>query len=98
MKIKKVHGFNEDWLALTGSITGIERGYNDGIAYIKEKVKGSFNKLKISGYIYVVQSTTFIAITNNKEKFVSDRKIKVMKSLIIKNVIDILKEMKIKFL
>lgn len=95
---KKVHGFNEDWLALTGSITGIERGYNDGIAYIKEKVKGSFNKLKISGYIYVVQSTTFIAITNNKEKFVSDRKIKVMKSLIIKNVIDILKEMKIKFL
>lgn len=93
---KKVHGFTEDWLALTGGVTGIERGYNDGIAYIKENVKGSFNKLKISGYISIVQSTTFIAITNNKEKFASDKKIKIIKSVKIDNVLATLKEMKIK--
>jgi len=95
---KKVYGFTEDWLALTSTITGIERGYNDGIAYIKEKVNGSINKLKISGYISIVQSSTFIAITNNKEKFVSDRKIKVIKSMMIENVLDKLKEMKIKII
>jgi hypothetical protein len=95
---KKVNGYTEDWLALTGSITGIDQGYNDGIAYIKEKIKGSFNKLKIPGFIYVVQSTTFLATTNNSVKFTSDRKIKIIKSLKIENIYDKLKELKIKFM
>jgi hypothetical protein len=61
-------------------------------------VKGSFNKLKISGFIYVVQSTTFLPTANNNVKFMSDRKIKILKSLKIENIYNKLKEMKIKFM
>jgi hypothetical protein len=95
---RKVNGFSEDWLALTSIAVGLDQGYNDGIAYVKEKVKGSYNKLKIGGYIYVVNSTTFLSVASSKVKFVSDRKIKIIKSLKIENVFDKLREMKIKFM
>jgi len=95
---KKENGFSEDWLSLTSIVSGIDQGYNDGIAYVKEKVKGSYNKLKIGGYIYVVNSTSFLPVASSKVKFVSDRKIKIIKSLKIENIYDKLREMKIKFM
>jgi hypothetical protein len=94
---KKVYGFAEDWVALSSLITGIDRGYNDGIAFIKEKTKGSFKKLHTSCYIYVVPSTSFLSMDGNNTKFQSDKKIKIIKSMAIDDVFEKLKEMKIKF-
>ena len=95
---KRVYGYAEDWIALSSVITGIERGYQDGIAYIKEKVKGSIKKLHTSCYIYVVPSTSFLALETANNKFYSDKKIKIIKSLKIDNIHEKLKDMKIKFI
>ena len=94
---KKVYGFSEDWIALSSLIKGIDRGYNDGFAFIKEKTKGSFKKLHMSCYIYVVPSTSFLSMDDNNTKFQTDKKIKIIKSMAIDDVFDKLKEMKIKF-
>ena len=94
---KKVYAFAEDWIALSSLISGIDRGYDDGNAFIKEKVKGSFKKLHTSCYIYVVPSTNFLSMDNNNTKFQSDKKIKIIKSMAIDDVFEKLKEMKIKF-
>jgi hypothetical protein len=95
---KKVYGFSEDWIALSSITTGYDRGYHDGNAFIKEKVKGSFKKLHTPGYIYVVPSTSFLSLENSNSKFYCDKKIKIIKSMHIENIYDKLKEMKIKFL
>lgn len=97
---KKVYAFTEDWIALSSIVTGIERGYNDGIAYIKEKTKGTFKKLHVPSYIYVVPSTNFISMgSGDSSKFyqAANRKIKIIKSLHIGDIYEKLKEMKIKF-
>jgi len=95
---KKIYAFSDDWIALSSIGVGIERGYNDGIAYVKEKTKGSYKKLHTSCYIYVVPSTSFLSMDNNNTKFQTDKKIKIIKSMAIDNVYEKLKEMKIKFL
>ena len=95
---KKVYAFTEDWIALSSVITGIERGYNDGVAFIKEKTKGAFKKLQIPSYIYVVPSTSFLSDNNSKFYQGANRKIKIIKSLHVNNIYDKLKEMKIKFM
>lgn len=94
---KKVYGFSEDWIALSSLITGIDRGYQDGIAFIKEKTKGSFKKLHTSCYIYVVPSSSFLSMDGNNTKFQTDKKIRIIKSMAIDDVFEKLKEMKIKF-
>jgi hypothetical protein len=94
---KKIYGFAEDWIALSSLITGIDRGYDNGFAFIKEKTKGAFKKLKTSCYIYVVPSINFLSSDNNNTKFYTDKKIKIIKSLPIDDVYEKLKEMKIKF-
>ena len=43
---KKVYGFTEDWIALSSLTTGLDRGYTDGYAYIKEQIRGSLKKLE----------------------------------------------------
>jgi hypothetical protein len=93
---KKIYAFTEDWIALSSLITGIDRGYTDGVAFIKEKTKGSFKKLHTSCYIYVVPSTSFLSMDNSNSKFQSDKKIKIIKSMAIDDVFEKLKEMKIK--
>jgi len=70
---------------------------DDGIAFIKEKTKGSFKKLHTSCYIYVVPSTSFLSMDGNNTKFQTDKKIKIIKSMAIDDVFEKLKEMKIKF-
>ena len=94
---KKVYAFTEDWIALSSIITGIERGYTDGMPYVKEKTKGSFKKLHIPCYIYVVPSTNFLSDNNSKFYQNANKKIKIIKSLYIENIYEKLKEMKIKF-
>jgi len=94
---KKVYAFTEDWIALSSIITGIERGYTDGMPYVKEKTKGSFKKLHIPCYIYVVPSTNFLSDNNSKFYQNANKKIKIIKSLHIENIYEKLKEMKIKF-
>jgi hypothetical protein len=99
---KKIYGFTEDWIALSSLASGIEYGYNDGIPFLKEKIKGSFKKLEIDCYIYVVQSTNFLpsnydSSKNNKMKFVTEKQVKIIKSLKIENIRNKLKDMKIKF-
>jgi hypothetical protein len=94
---KKVYGFAEDWIALSSLITGIDRGYQNGIAFIKEKTKGSFKKLHTTCYIYVVPSTSFLSMDGNNTKFQTDKKIRIIKSMAIDDVFEKLKEMKIKF-
>jgi hypothetical protein len=94
---KKVYGFAEDWIALSSLITGIDRGYQNGIAFIKEKTKGSFKKLHTSCYIYVVSSSSFLSMDSNNNKFQTDKKIRIIKSMAIDDVFEKLKEMKIKF-
>jgi len=94
---KKIYAFSEDWIALSSIATGIDRGYHDGIAFIKEKIKGSFKKLHVSCYIYVVPSTSFLSMDDNNTKFQTDKKIKIIKSMAIDDVFEKLKEMKIKF-
>ena len=93
---KKVYAFSEDWIALSSIVNGIDRGYNDGMPYIKEKIRGSFKKLHTSCYIYVVSSANFLS-DNNKYHQDANRKIKIIKGLFIENVFNKLKEMKIKF-
>jgi len=96
---KKVYGFNEDWIALSSIATGIDRGYQDGIAFIKERIKGSFKKLHQNAYIYVVPSTNFLSIDNNSKFYQEpNRKIKIIKSLKVEDVLNKLKELKIKFI
>ncbi len=95
---KKIYGFNEDWLALTSITTGLDRGYQDGVAYIKEKIKGSYKKLESECYIYVVSSNNFLPLENSKSKFTTDRPIKIIKSLKVENILNKLKELKIKLL
>jgi hypothetical protein len=95
---KKVYAFSDDWIALSSMVVGIERGYNDGIAYVKEKTKGAYKKLHTSCYIYVVPSTNFLSMDNNNTKFQTDKKIKIIKSMAIDDVYDKLRELKIKFL
>jgi hypothetical protein len=95
---KKVYAFAEDWISMSSLITGIDRGYQDGSAFIKEKIKGSFKKLHTNCYIYVVPSTNFLSMDNNNTKFQSDKKIKIIKSMAIDDVFEKLKEMKIKFI
>lgn len=94
---KKVYAFTEDWIALSSIVTGIERGYTDGMPYVKEKIKGSFKKLHIPCYIYVVPSTNFLSDNNSKFYQNANKKIKIIKSLHIENIYEKLKEMKIKF-
>jgi hypothetical protein len=94
---KKVYAFTEDWIALSSIGTGIERGYTDGMPYVKEKIKGSFKKLHIPCYIYVVPSTNFLSDNNSKFYQNANKKIKIIKSLHIENIYEKLKEMKIKF-
>jgi hypothetical protein len=94
---KKVYGFTEDWIALSSLTTGLDRGYTDGYAYIKEQIKGSLKKLETSTYIYVVSSRNFLPVENNNVKFVSEQPIKIIKSIKIENVLHKLKDMKIKF-
>ena len=94
---KKVYAFTEDWIALSSIVTGIERGYTDGMPYIKEKIKGSFKKLHIPCYIYVVPSTNFLSDNNNKYHQNANKKIKIIKNLHIQDIYEKLKEMKIKF-
>jgi len=96
--VKKIYGFTEDWLALTSIATGIERGYENGIAFIKEKTKGSFNKLEQSGYVYVVASTNFLPAEKSNIKFMTEKKIKILKHLKIDNVFVKLKDLKIKII
>jgi hypothetical protein len=104
---KKIYGYVEDWIALSSLAAGIEYGYNDGIPYIKEKIKNSFSKLDIPCYIYVVPSTHFLPafsekvknnVDNSKIKFVTEHPIKIIKSLKIDNVKNKLKDIKIKFI
>ena len=100
---KKIYGFTEDWIALSSLATGIVYGYNDGIPFIKEKIKGSFKKLEVDCYIYVVVSTNFLpSLTDNNKsniiKFVTEKQVKIIKSLKIENVRNKLKDMKIKFI
>ena len=94
---KKVYAFTEDWIALSSIVTGIERGYTDGMPYVKEKTKGSFKKLHIPCYIYVVPSTNFLNESNSKFYQNANKKIKIIKSLYIEDILNKLKEMKIKF-
>jgi len=94
---KKVYGFTEDWIALSSVVTGIERGYADGMPYVKEKTKGSFKKLHIPCYIYVVPSINFLSDSNTKFHQNANKKIKIIKSLHIEDIYEKLKEMKIKF-
>jgi hypothetical protein len=94
---KKVYAFTEDWIALSSIVTGIERGYIDGMPYVKEKTKGAFKKLQIPCYIYVVQSTNFLSDNNSKFHQNANKKIKIIKSMHIENIYGKLKEMKIKF-
>lgn len=94
---KKVYAFTEDWIALSSIVTGIERGYTDGMPYVKEKTKGVFKKLHIPCYIYVVPSTNFLNDSNSKFHQNANKKIKIIKSLHIEDIYEKLKEMKIKF-
>jgi len=94
---KKVYAFTEDWISLSSIVTGIERGYTDGMPYIKEKTKGAFKKLHIPSYIYVVSSTNFLSDNNSKFYQNANKKIKIIKSLHIADIYEKLKEMKIKF-
>jgi hypothetical protein len=92
---KKIYGFSEDWVALSSIANGIDRGYEDGLPYIKEKVKGAFKSLEVECYVYVVSSVNFLSVQNSKMKFVTDRPIKIIKSMEIENILNKLKELKI---
>jgi hypothetical protein len=92
---KKISGYAEDWIALSCMAKGIDRGYNDGIAYIKETVKNAYKNLEIDVYIYVVSSNNFLAVKNSDMKFVTERPVKIIKSMKIINVLSKLKELKI---
>ena len=92
---KKIYGFSEDWIALSSMANGIDRGYEDGLPYIKEKIKGSFKSLEVECNIYVVSSVNFLSVQNSKMKFVTDRPIKIIKSMEIENILNKLKELKI---
>jgi hypothetical protein len=92
---KKIYGFSEDWIALSSMASGIDRGYDDGLPYIKEKDKGAFKSLEVECFIYVVSSTNFLSVQNSKMKFVTDRPIKIIKSMEIQNILNKLKELKI---
>jgi hypothetical protein len=86
---KKIYGFSEDWIALSSMANGIDRGYEDGLPYIKEKIKGSFKSLEVECNIYVVSSVNFLSVQNSKMKFVTDRPIKIIKSMEIENILNL---------
>ena len=92
---KKIYGFSEDWIALSSMASGIDRGYEDGLPVIKEKIKGAFKSLEVECHIYVVSSANFLSVQNSKMKFVTDRPIKIIKSMEIENILNKLKELKI---
>jgi hypothetical protein len=94
---KKVYAFTEDWIALSSVVVGIERGYTDGMPYIKEKTKGAFKKLHKPSHIYVVPSTNFLSDNNSKFHQNANKKIKIIKSMHIEDIYEKLKDMKIKF-
>lgn len=82
-KGKNLMGYSNAWDAIFSLVpksSKIEYGVKEGVPYIEEKVLGGFNKLKFKGYLYRLDTGTFIP--NSKKdgnKFKSSLPAKILK-------------------
>jgi len=97
---KAVFATNELWISLISipkfKDNAIDYGYIGGYAYILELEDGAFKLLEVPGYIYVVSKKGFksdkrLGMPNSE--FINKKKVKIQKTIKIKNVLKALKKL-----
>ena len=98
-KEKAVFATNKKWIAvfMMAGENDIGFGFYNNIPYIEEEYPGAFDQLKIGGYIYYMDSSQFKSdkrLGMPGHEFISDKKVKILKTIKIKNAYNYLKRQK----